>query len=48
MMRYKMLLFGVKLDTNHSFSLTADVFEKLTDVNIVNFMCPIIILQCLN
>ena len=46
--KYKMLLFGAKLDTNHPFALAGDFFEKLTDVNFVYFMYPIAILQCLN
>ena len=47
-MRYKILLFGFKLDTNDLFALAGDFFEKLTDVNFVYFMYPITILQCLN
>ena len=47
-MRYKILLFGAKLDTNHPFALAGDFFEKLTNVNFVYFMYPITILQCLN
>ena len=46
--KYKLLLFGAKLDTNHPFALAGDFFEKLTDVNFVYFMYPIAILQCLN
>ena len=46
--KYKMLLFGAKLDTNYPFALAGDFFEKLTDVNFVYFMYPIAILQCLN
>ena len=37
-MRYKILLFGAKLDTNHPTALAGDFFEKLTDVNFVYFM----------
>ena len=37
-MRYKILLFGAKLDTDHPFALAGDFFEKLTDVNSVYFM----------
>ena len=47
-MRYKILVFGAKLDTNHPFALAGDFFEKLTDVNFVYFMSPITILQFLN
>ena len=36
--RYKILLFGAKLDTNYPFALTGYFFEKLTDVNSVYFM----------
>ena len=37
-MRYKILLFGAKLDKNHPTALAGDFFEKLTDVNFVYFM----------
>ena len=39
-MRYKILLLGVKLDIwpSHPFALAGDFFEKLTDVNFVYFM----------
>ena len=37
-MRYKILLFGGKLDTNHPFALAGVFFDKLTDVNFVYFM----------
>ena len=47
-MRYKILLFGGKLDTNHPFALAGDFFEKLTDVNFVYFMYPVTTLHCLN
>ena len=46
-MWYKIFLFEAKLDTNHSFALAGDFFEKLTDVNFVYFMYSITILQCL-
>ena len=40
-MRYKILLFEAKLDTNYPFALAEDFFEKLTDVNFVYYMYPI-------
>ena len=43
--RYKMLQFLAKLDINHPFSLKGNFFKELTDVNDVNFRCPITILQ---
>ena len=36
-MRYKMLLFGAKLDTNHPFVLAGDFFGNLADVDIVYY-----------
>ena len=36
--RYKILLFGAKLEKNHSFALAGDFFEKLTEVNFIYFM----------
>ena len=42
-MRYKVLQFWVKLDTNYRFTLKGDFFfvEKLTDVDFAYFMYPI-------
>ena len=37
-MRYKVLQFWAKSDTNHPFTLKGDFVEKLTDVNFVYFM----------
>ena len=45
-MRYKVLQFWAKLETNNPFPLKGDFFEKLTDVNFVYFMY-LIILKCL-
>ena len=46
-MRYKVLQFWAKLDTNHPFTRKGDFFEKLTDINLVYFIYPITILQSL-
>ena len=46
-MRYNVLQFWAKLDTNYPLMLKGNFLEKLTDVSFVYLMYPIIILQCL-
>ena len=45
-MRYKVLQFWTKLNTNHPFSFTGDFFERLNYVNYICLMYPIAIPQC--
>ena len=44
---YKVFQIWAKLDIDHPFTLKRDFFEKLTNMNFVYFMLPIIILQFL-
>ena len=44
---YKAFQIWAKLDIDHPFTLKRDFFEKLTNMNFVYFMLPIIILQFL-